>query len=152
MFWLGLCLTLFAFFWCLEPRRRKNNTSVEIALVGWTVLGLLGTAILQLLTAPDNWHWFIHVLGAQFYIAGRWVSCFALEANPYAVPELVKPPEIVRDGIYKYCSHPYYWGQLLAAAGAFMLLGQMWAAWPLTLYYLVIFNRIRREDHLLIQC
>jgi protein-S-isoprenylcysteine O-methyltransferase Ste14 len=156
MIWFLVYLALSAIFFCCEPRRQERAVywwnTLEMSLTVLSGIGVPVVAFVQWWISPHEHYFFTHYAGGMLYIIGSWLAHFALEVNPYAVPTVEKPPRIVTEGVYQIFRHPLYAGQLLSSAGTFLLLGQMWAGLPLTLYYLLIFNRIRREDRILIQC
>ena len=152
MIWFALHLALLGMAMIGGPdrghRRVRQWTREIIAAYAMRAI-LLPIAFAQWLIIPGDLPVYVHWLGVPIYIAGSWFYFEAIRVNPYAVPELIRPPVIIRDGIYHYLRHPLYMGEMMFAFGACLIWGQWWTVLPLSAYCGLLLNRMRLENRLL---
>jgi protein-S-isoprenylcysteine O-methyltransferase Ste14 len=140
-----------AWFVPVETRLRYARSHKPLAFWAANLLSISIpiTAAVQSIAAPTLLPIEARTLGAVLVAAGNALLVWAMRANPYFVPLVVKPVRVVREGPYRFCKHPGYAGLTLSALGTFLLLAQFWAAYPLILYVLLLAWRARVESRLL---
>ncbi len=87
--------------------------------------------------------------GILLWLGGGALSVWARAVNPYFVPDVVAPPEIITAGPYRFFDHPGYIGFGMMAAGAALMMGSPWCAIPMGLYWLLLLMRMGEEWELL---
>lgn len=95
----------------------------------------------------------LRIVGALLFIIGGGLIIAARRINPLFIAPIVHVPldMRVRNGVYRYFSHPGYYGGALAVTGVYFLLAQFWAIIPVVIYLSVLLYRIYREQRILSQ-
>jgi protein-S-isoprenylcysteine O-methyltransferase Ste14 len=108
-------------------------------------------AAIQQLVAPSNVPLWQRLGGVGMFAAGNALVIWARRVNPFFVPILIYVPPHLRAtaGPYAFCSHPGYLGFALAAHGAFFILGQWWAVFPMGIYQGLLLGRTIIETRFL---
>lgn len=111
-------------------------------------LAIVIVSIVQWFVRPDALRFERQAFGAALMISGVALVLAAWRVNPYFVPSLVAVPKecLIRDGIYRYFTHPGYAGMALATIGKICLFGQMWATVPATIYLVLLLWRADEEN------
>lgn len=87
--------------------------------------------------------------GLILYGLGGALVTSARKINPYFQPKIVKPPVVIRDGVY-WLKHPGYIGMVMMGFGTIAILGNLAGAIPLSIYAAILAVRAW-EEHWLIQ-
>lgn len=90
--------------------------------------------------------------GAAYFILGGALVAWSRAANPYFLPNIVAPGEVVTRGPYRYLAHPGYFGFTYMAAGSALMFAQPLGAIPLVVYVLLLVYRAAKENRILKRC
>lgn len=134
-----------------SQRRVYQQTSPDTA-GRWLAALLLVTPIVglvQLRISPDTLSTGWHLLGSLLHISGSSLTAWARQVNPYFVPEVIAPAEVIKRGPYRFHRHPGYGGLAAQMTGAVLIIGQLWMTIPALIYVSILFYRIRQENRLL---
>lgn len=119
---------------------------IRAAFICWLGNILVGLLALPV-THPSASRW---LSGLALYLLGLACVMAAKAVNPFFVPALINPPYLVTTGIYRWLRHPGYIGFVLSSTGWFWACGaSVWAVPFLLSYLLILWRRVRRENHLL---
>lgn len=160
MIWLAVfficnCLFLAAYRASVPSAHRakylanqKNSRACHIAAA--LIYTISGLAFVQWLSGQAN-HcpWWLRCAGVAGTLSGSALVIWACAVNPYLIPQLERPEQIVVDGPYSFFRHPMFLGASLRQIGNVCILGQWWAVLPLTLYLCLLIYRGYRESKLL---
>jgi protein-S-isoprenylcysteine O-methyltransferase Ste14 len=106
-------------------------------------------AAIQSAVAPNSFPIWSRLAGAGMFIAGHALVIWARAVSPYFLPIVAKPDRIITNGPYKHLRHPGLYGLWMATFGAYLLLGQWWAAVPMLIYHAMLTYQMVLEDRIL---
>lgn len=125
-----------------------NKQSLLLVISQLMLIGLLASPISKLM--PYN---FTTALGFVLLVAGFAIGIWAANSltwrNFTVVPEPVQEGTLVSHGPYQYIRHPMYTALIVMGLGAAIAHGGMLKVLYLILLIVVLYFKIKREEHLL---
>jgi protein-S-isoprenylcysteine O-methyltransferase Ste14 len=142
-----------------ERAQAKENVKAwdKVVTSLMTVFTFLGPLAVAGLDQRFDWTgalplW-VFILGGLLYAAGYAFSSWAMQVNrffsTYVRIQTDRGHQVVSSGPYRLVRHPGYLGMCMAAAGACLLLGSLWALLPSVIGIGLVVLRTTLEDRTL---
>lgn len=130
---------------------KRCRKDAEFWLVAALSFSIWIVAAIQSFVAPGSFPVVARIIGTVLLAVGSVLHIWAHRVNSCFVPAIIYiPPDLrVKDGPYRFCSHPGYFGFILSACGDAGLLGQWWAVFPMIAYVMLIVRRGIIENRIL---
>lgn len=123
-----------------RPKWSADYAFACLCMVGIPIAGILENA---------PWMEWTMLFGVLQYGVGGWIVILAMRENPFFQPDIVRPPQRITTGLYRYLGHPGYWGMAWQAVGAALILNSRWAMVPASAYMVLLMTRAIREEKVL---
>lgn len=88
-------------------------------------------------------------IGIALFVPAMSLVVWAMQSNPFFMPNLYLPPRIIEAGPYRYFRHPGYLGMFFMAGATYLILGHFAGVFPLSAYWIMLGIRVRQENRLL---
>lgn len=125
------------------PRQNAKPSRADVAIILlWYVIPLS-----WLIDRGESPEW-LFVVGLAMYGTGAALVTAARKVNPHFVPQIVKPPEVIRGGVYRM-KHPGYCGMIAMGLGTVLMLGTIAGVIPLCAYSVILCVRAWEEGMLI---
>lgn len=144
--WWGLHLVAMLVMGQLTPRRKFFYLSLSECLI----VALWYFVPFSALLTPSDLSPAQFTVGFLMYASGASLLTWARRVNPHFRAQIVRPPEVIQSGPYRWLNHPGYHGMAAMGLGsALMVRAHVIGYLALGIYCFVLMLRAQEENRLL---